>query len=316
MNDQEFNRLTHEEILERLPAFVVGVLDPNEMLEVEDYIHAHPELIARVHELELAAAKLAYAAPKKPLSKDVHAKVMNRAGASLPPRSQTLPQGAATTRVKQPPTRPVQRVAKERTPTERGANEGWLASWWRRRGFGDLSLAGAVAAVLVLAVLYRGALGQLNDLRAQVQQLDQQVATIQAQNNQLQIENVQLRTDIETRQNQLALLAGSQQMVALGGTEAAPGASGRLYVHDDVGTIVFSNLAQLDEEQVYQLWLIPPDGAPIPAGLLGQAGEAVQTITLTLPTSLDTIAAVGVSVEPPGGSETPTGPIVLLGEKA
>jgi anti-sigma-K factor RskA len=303
-----------------LPAFVVGVLDPDEMLEVEEYIHAHPELLARVHDLELAAAKLAYAAPKKPLSKDVHAKVMNRARASLPPRSQPMTQpvsqGATTTRVEPSPTRPVQRVADDRTATGRGTNEGWLASWWRRRGFLDLSLAGALAAVLILAVLYRGALGQLDDLRGQVQELDQQVATIQAQNNVLQLENVQLRTDLETRQNQLASLAGAEQMVALGGTEAAPGASGRLYVHDNVGTLVLSNLEQLSEDQIYQLWLIPPDGAPIPAGLLGQAGEPVETITLPLPTSLDTIAAVGVSVEPPGGSDAPTGPIVLLGEKA
>ena len=127
---------------------------------------------------------------------------------------------------------------------------------------------------------------------------------------------MQLRTDVETRQNQLASLAGAQQMVALGGTEAAPGASGRLYVHNDVGTLVFSNLAQLDNEQVYQLWLIPSDGAPIPAGLVGHGNADVETFTLTLPTSLDSIAAVGVSVEPPGGSEAPTGPIVLLGEKA
>jgi anti-sigma-K factor RskA len=83
-----------------------------------------------------------------------------------------------------------------------------------------------------------------------------------------------------------------------------------------VGTLVLTNLNELEENQTYQLWLIPPDGAPIPAGLLGQAGEASQTISLDLPTTLDSIAAVGISVEPPEGSAAPTGPIVLLGERA
>jgi anti-sigma-K factor RskA len=80
--------------------------------------------------------------------------------------------------------------------------------------------------------------------------------------------------------------------------------------------LVLSNLDGLSEDQVYQLWLIPPEGqgAPIPAGLLGQAGAPIETITLPLPTTLDSIAAIGVSVEPPGGSDAPTGPIVLFGE--
>lgn len=316
MSDQGFNRLTHEEILERLPAFVVGVLDPDEMLEIEDYLHAHPELMVRVHELELAAAKLAYAAPKKPLPKEIHAKVMSRARATLPAQSQTLSQGTTPMRSEAQQRGAAPRTAPDRKSTARPSSENWLAAWWRRRGLFDLSLASAVAAALVLAVLYRGVLGELDNLRTQVDELHQQVATIQTQNNDLQIENVQLRTDLETRQNQLASLAGAEQMVALGGTEAAPGASGRLYVHDDVGTLVLSNLDQLNEDQIYQLWLIPSNGAPIPAGLLGQAGAAVETITLPLPTTLDSIAAVGVSVEPPGGSAAPTGPIVLLGEKA
>jgi anti-sigma-K factor RskA len=303
MNDYERDGLTHAEILERLPAFVVGALDPDEMLETEDYLHAHPELMARVHELELAAAKLAYAAPAQPLSKDLHAKVLNRARSSLPPR----PQPAAAPR------------AAEHSPARNAlqpARANVLSVWWRRRGFWDLGLAAAVAAVLILSILYRGALGDLDDLRRQVEGLEQQVASIQEQNNELQNTNTHLQEQLDTRQNQLAAIGDAQQMVALGGTDAAPSASGRLYVHDNEGTLVLNNLNPLSDEQVYQLWLIPPEGAPIPAGLLGHAGEAVETITLPLPASLDGIAAVGISVEPPGGSDVPTGPIVLLGEKA
>jgi anti-sigma-K factor RskA len=177
-------------------------------------------------------------------------------------------------------------------------------------------MVAATAAAVALAVFYRGTLTELESLRGQLQTLEQQVATIQQQNTELENENVRLLNELNTQQNQMASIVGAQYTVALGGTEAAPNASARLYVHDTVGTLVLTNLNELEENQTYQLWLIPPDGAPIPAGLLGQAGEASQTISLDLPTTLDSIAAVGISVEPPEGSAAPTGPIVLLGERA
>jgi anti-sigma-K factor RskA len=308
MNDQDPNRLTYDDILERLPAFVVGALDPDEMLAVEEYIHARPDLMARVHELEAAAAKLAYAAPTRPLPKSLQAKVMNRARASLPAR----PQSTAVAR----PERPAQpgRMAQ---PARRS---GWLeqiVAWGRSRGWFALGLVGTAAAALVLGILLRQASANVDELRRQVQDLEQRVADIQAENSALEVENLQLQSELETRQNQLASLAGATQLVALGGTEAAPGASGTLYVRDGEGTLVLSNLEPLSAEQIYQLWLIPTDGAPpIPAGLLDHGGEPLATITLDLPATLDGIAAVGISIEPPGGSATPTGPIVLLGEKA
>jgi anti-sigma-K factor RskA len=301
MNDQEFSGLTHEEILEMLPAFVVGALEPDEMLNVEEYIHAHPDLMVRVHELELAAAKLAYVAPAQPLSPDLHAKVIIRARASLPPRPQAAPAPTPAPRIVQ---QPAPRVTQEK----------WFSRWWRRRAFFDIGMVAAVAALILLGIVYRDALVQVNDLRAQLAGLQQDIAALQVRNTQLENENIRLQSELDTRLNQLASIGGAQEVVALSGTDAAPDASGTLYVHDNVGTLVLNNLGGLDESQTYQLWLIPPDGAPIPAGLLGQSGTGVQT--LTLPTTLDSIAAVGVSVEPPGGSDAPTGPIVLLGEKA
>lgn len=301
MNAQEPYRLTHDEIVERLPAFVVGALDPDEMLTIEEYIQTHPELMARVHELEIAASRLAYAAPAQPLPRDLQAKVINRARASLPPR--TPPVSAA------PPQRPPLRAAQP--APSRG-----VAAWWRRRGLFDIGLAGAVAAALILGVMLWQALGEAGGLRRQVQELEQQVAAALAENSAIRAQNVELQIQLQSRLNQLASLAGVTQMVALGGTEAAPQANGALYVRDGQGTLILSNLESLSAEQIYQLWLIPADGAPIPAGLLGQAGEQVETITLELPATLDGIDAVGISVEPPGGSAAPTGPIVLLGERA
>lgn len=307
MNDHNLSRFSYEEILEMLPAFVVGALDPDEMLAVEDALDTYPELMARVQELENAAAKLAYAAPAQPLPKSLQANVINRARASLPPRTQAAP--AASPSHPAQPARPPQ-------PEPRQGMWAGLGAWWRRRGLFDIGLTATVAAAILLAILFRQAMIEVDQLRTQMQGLEQQIATLQSENGILEIQNRQLQTELETRQNQLASLADADQMVALGGTEAAPEASGTLYVTDGEATLVLSNLNTLSDDQIYQLWLIPPEGAPIPAGLLGQAGDDVETITLQLPASLDNIAAVGVSVEPPGGSPAPTGPIVLLGETA
>lgn len=306
MSDQEFNGFTNngwtnEDILERLPAFVVGALDPDEMLAVEEYLHAHPELTANVNELELAAARLAYAAPPQPLPKETYDKVMNRARASLPSMPQT-PAARSTPAPLPPLPQPIQ-------PTPAGG-------WWRRNGAWAIGLGVAVAALLAVAILYRGSLGEIDTLRAQVQGLQNQVATIQQQNTDLQNTNTRLQSELDTSQNQIASIANATQAVALAGTEADPKANGTLYVNGETGTLVLNNLDKLGEDKVYQLWLIPAQGAPIPAGLVGRADDPVVTLTLPLPASMDNIAAVGVSVEPPNGSAAPTGPIVLLGHKA
>jgi hypothetical protein len=307
MNNTDPKRLTREEILELLPAFVVGALDPDEMLAVDEYLQTHPEMMARLHELEVTAATLAYAAPPQPLPKPLLSKVMKRAQASLPPKSQPLT--AAPARSTAGRVAPAQLAPQQREPAGFGA-------WWRTRGAFALSLAGTALLALVLAFALAQTVIQVDALRRQVMALNQQIVSIQSENSLLRDQNIRLQEELDANQSQLASLAGATEAIALGGTDAAPQASGMLFVNETQGTLVLHNLSGLEPSQTYQLWLIPPDGAPVPAGLLGQAGGPVETISLQLPSTLDGVAAVGVSVEPPGGSPAPTGPIVLLGETA
>ena len=64
----------------------------------------------------------------------------------------------------------------------------------------------------------------------------------------------------------------------------------------------------------YELWALPPGGAPVSLGLLPAAGRTERT--LSKPQRLALLAAdkVAVSLEPAGGSPTgsPTGPIVIV----
>src|SRR5687768_7217828 len=143
MNNTDPNRLTREEILELLPAFVVGALDRDEMLAVDEYLQAHPELMTRLHELEATAATLAYATPPQPLPRSMLSKVINRAQASLPPKSQPLPAS------------PTLNSARRVVPAQPASRQGWFAdfgAWWRTRGAFALSLAGTALVALLFAV--------------------------------------------------------------------------------------------------------------------------------------------------------------------
>jgi len=143
-------------------------------------------------------------------------------------------------------------------------------------------------------------------------------ARLQAANEQLQRTNEVLQLQLQQERSQLALIAhaSGDRTVLLAGTEAAPGASGVLYLGDeDRGVLVLRDLAPLPSQQTYQLWLIPADEAPIPAGLLAIDAQS-NWLGLQLPPEGRVFAAVAVSVEPAGGSLAPTGAIVLLGTKS
>ncbi len=68
-------------------------------------------------------------------------------------------------------------------------------------------------------------------------------------------------------------------------------------------------------QQAYELWLLPPGGAPVSLGLLNEQGGTVLQPGEDLNHLLQPGAGMAVSLEPPGGSPTgtPTGPVVYSG---
>jgi anti-sigma-K factor RskA len=99
-------------------------------------------------------------------------------------------------------------------------------------------------------------------------------------------------------------------------TELSPGqhASFVASVSADGRALVIKPLqiVSLDAQHAFELWAIPPDGAPRSLGLLTASGTA----RLVRAALLQNTAAFAVSVEPPGGSPTgaPTGPVVSVGK--
>ena len=95
-----------------------------------------------------------------------------------------------------------------------------------------------------------------------------------------------------------------QQTVASGGTATVVRSK-------SVGkaVLVTDNLAAAPSGKVYQLWLQPPGGPMVSAGLLPTAGNQ----TVVLDGDANSAVAAGISVEPPGGSTQPTTtPVALI----
>ncbi|MGB7873976.1 MAG: anti-sigma factor [Anaerolineales bacterium] len=79
-----------------------------------------------------------------------------------------------------------------------------------------------------------------------------------------------------------------------------------------IAVLVLWNLPPLDAGQTYQAWLIDADGNRVSGGLFASVIErGYTTATIHSPAPIGEFEGLGVTVEPSGGSEGPTGPRVL-----
>ena len=121
------------------------------------------------------------------------------------------------------------------------------------------------------------------------------------------------RGDVVFEQQQfIDAIAQGGQVFRLAGTEAEPDATAALVQapETDRSILVVRDLPKLPRGREYQVWRIKDD-VPAGAGTFASLGEREQLFTLS--TDFSGADAIGVSVEPAGGSFAPTGDIVLLG---
>lgn len=117
------------------------------------------------------------------------------------------------------------------------------------------------------------------------------------------------------RLNRLATLSnGSLPAIQLTGTENALTASGALVISGDgeYGTLVVDGLPVLDSKHQYQLWLIK-EGERTSGGIFSVGEDGYGALQVSSPVSLSNYDAIGITIEPFGGSPGPTGDKVLGG---
>lgn len=106
--------------------------------------------------------------------------------------------------------------------------------------------------------------------------------------------------------------AGPMKVISLKGTQNAPGAVGTLVMNQsgEYGSLVVDNLAMLDSQHQYQVWLIK-DGQRTNGGVFSVSPDGYSSLEINAPLPLNSYQSIGVTVEPAGGSPGPTGPKVL-----
>ena len=135
--------------------------------------------------------------------------------------------------------------------------------------------------------------------------------------------SMQIR-DLQRQQSALAGRLSSDQvaiaMLAYPSTQAltvqadVQNLTGSMLVDKDKNTavLVLWNLPKLEAGKTYQIWLIDSSGKRISGGLFVPAdNQGYTTATIQSPVSIGQYVRLGVTVEPWGGSDGPTGPRVL-----
>jgi Anti-sigma-K factor rskA len=170
--------------------------------------------------------------------------------------------------------------------------------------------AAAAGLALVSWNLYHERDGLRDELTAQVSQIDQlktQAATATEVANAAAAQQV-----LDTMTDKSAM------RVTLTTYKAAQRPTGRTTYVASKGALVFlaNDLGSLPPEKTYELWLLPAaEGQnPIPAGTfrVDERGNA-SVIMPSLPKGVEA-KGFAVTIEPSGGSTTPTMPLVLSGE--
>lgn len=166
-------------------------------------------------------------------------------------------------------------------------------SWWGWLGWG------AAAAVIVFAAsLWK----ENSELRR-----DLLVASSLVTQRTLDLE--------QARGNANALTDPEGQRFTLVAMKTPPQPQGKAIYLRNRSSLVFlaDNMPSLPAQKAYELWLIPVQGAPIPAGLFKpDAHGSATVINPPLPPGVEA-KAFAITVENEAGAATPTMPIVMMG---
>jgi anti-sigma-K factor RskA len=165
--------------------------------------------------------------------------------------------------------------------------------WWRVLEWGV-----AAAAVVVLVLLLR-----------QNTDLGKRVADLEAHSVSQQQQLVQARELIAT------LTSADALHFTLVEGKTPPRPQGKAIYVPTTGTLVFlaSNMPKLPPQKIYELWLIPQSGAPIPAGLFRpDTHGSAALIKPPLPAGVQP-TTFAITVEPSAGSPAPTSTPIMVG---
>ena len=185
--------------------------------------------------------------------------------------------------------------AETSVPAPPGSRTAARRSWWRPAAIGASGVALAASLILAVQIGENGALrDQLADTRTQLAAIGTELATAEAW--------------IER-----AVATGADAFFMSGEGQGAE-ASFMLVVEADAAgaVLLMSGLPELAPGQTYELW-VERDGAIVGVGTFEPDEGGLAAVTIDA--SLDGIRQAMITIEPEGGSETPTsGDVIMQGD--
>ena len=285
------HNLSFDELNELLPAYAMGILEPDEMLAVSDAIEQNPELQARLESLDEVTATLGH----------------GHEAAVAPPSAVRT---ALMTRVKAEISTEVS-VSKVRERAAVPMREEAIspAQSWLERLFGGNPWKLATGLAAVLLVITVGLLLQRQQILTET---ENELA-------ELQTENGRLQEQLDQEQAILASLTNATQTIALAATDEAPRASGEFYRTSNEIILVARGLSAAPEAKAYYLWgvILGPNDEKIFTNLgpvpLDEEGNIIATYSI--PPGDSQYDVIDVSLEDQSDPPPPAleGDIVLRG---
>jgi len=203
-----------------------------------------------------------------------------------------------------PPARARQRlldaVAKEAAPTlsQKTRKDGAPTTATRRSWWGALGWAATAAVIVFAASLWK-----------ENTALKQSLASASAQ----AIQSARELDDL--RKISAPLIAPEAQRITLVAMKTPPQPQGKAFYLRNRSSLVFmaNNMPPLPPQKAYELWLIPVQGAPVPAGMFKpDAHGSATVVNPPLPSGMEA-KAFAITVESEAGATTPTMPIIMMG---
>lgn len=183
----------------------------------------------------------------------------------------------------EPPARLRNRVLEAVGAKPENAKGNWMWAW-----------APACAALLLAAVYLANTLSTRSG----------ELARVRDQLRRVSIQAADSNTELVRLRAMMAFLnAPETRMVTFGPNEPKP--RGKVLVNPGRGVLlVASNLPPAGRGQIYEMWVIPKGGAPLPAGLFQSdaSGNALHLFENQVAPG----ATVAVTLEPESGSDKPT----------
>src|SRR5262249_45562537 len=166
-------------------------------------------------------------------------------------------------------------------------------SWW-----GWLGWAATAAVIVVAAALWKENRGLRDEAGILRRVTSQQASHLD-----------------ELRRVAAPIIEPEAQGVPLVAMKTPPQPQGKAFYLRNRSSLVFvaNNMPVLPAQKAYELWLIPKEGAPIPAGVFKpDARGSATVVNPPLPAGIEA-KAFAITVEDEGGATAPTMPIMMMG---